>query len=45
MIIFSVIFLKPILKQIGAIDHVMPYAMTYARDVYKRQLQYEYNVF
>ena len=31
MIIFSVIFLKPILKQIGAIDNVMPYAMTYAR--------------
>ena len=31
VILFSVIFLEPILKQIGAIDSVMPYAITYTR--------------
>lgn len=31
VIICSVIFLKPILKQTGALDSVMPYAVTYAR--------------
>lgn len=29
VILCSVIFLRPILKQIGALDSVMPYAMTY----------------
>lgn len=29
VIFFSVMFLKPILKQLGAIDSVMPYALTY----------------
>lgn len=29
VIIGSVIFLKPILKQLGAIESIMPYAMTY----------------
>lgn len=29
MIVGSVVFLKPILRQIGAIDSVMPYAITY----------------
>lgn len=29
VILCSVIFLKPILKQLGAIDSVMPYALTY----------------
>lgn len=29
VILFSVIFLKPILKQLGAIESVMPYAVTY----------------
>ena len=29
MILCSVIFLKPILKQLGAIESIMPYAMTY----------------
>ena len=31
VILISVIFLEPILKQIGAIDSVMPYAITYTR--------------
>lgn len=31
VIICSVIFLKPILKQTGALESVMPYAVTYAR--------------
>ena len=31
VILFSVIFLEPILRQIGAIDSVMPYAITYTR--------------
>lgn len=31
IILLSVIFLEPILKQIGAIDSVMPYAVTYTR--------------
>lgn len=31
VILFSVIFLEPILKQLGAIESVMPYAMTYTR--------------
>lgn len=31
VILFSVMFLDPILKQIGAIDSVMPYAVTYTR--------------
>lgn len=31
VILFSVIFLNPILKQIGAIDSVMPYAVAYTR--------------
>ena len=30
MIIFSVIFLQPILKLLGATDSIMPYAITYA---------------
>lgn len=30
-VLFSVIFLEPILKQAGAIESVMPYATTYAR--------------
>ena len=29
VIFFSVMFLKPILKQLGAIDSIMPYALTY----------------
>ncbi len=29
IIIFSVLFLRPILKQLGAIESVMPYAITY----------------
>ncbi len=29
MIVFSVIFLEPILKQIGAIESIMPYAISY----------------
>ena len=29
VIFFTVMFLKPILKQLGAIDSVMPYALTY----------------
>ena len=31
VILCSVMFLKPILKQLGAIDSVMPYALTYTR--------------
>ena len=31
VILFSIIFLEPILKQIGAIDSVMPYAVSYTR--------------
>ena len=31
VILFSVIFLEPILRLTGAIDDVMPYALTYAR--------------
>ena len=31
VILFSVIFLEPILKQAGAIESVMPYAITYTR--------------
>lgn len=31
VILFSVIFLEPILKQAGAIESVMPYAIAYAR--------------
>lgn len=31
VILISVIFLQPILKQIGAIDSVMPYALAYTR--------------
>ena len=31
VILFSIIFLEPILKQIGAIDSVMPYAVAYTR--------------
>lgn len=31
VILFSVIFLEPILKQTGAIESVMPYALTYTR--------------
>lgn len=31
MILFSVIFLEPILRQTGALDSVMPYAVSYAR--------------
>ena len=31
VILFSVIFLEPILKQLGAIESVMPYAMAYTR--------------
>ena len=31
MILISIIFLQPILKQIGAIDSVMPYALAYTR--------------
>lgn len=31
VILCSVIFIKPILKQLGAIDSVMPYALTYTR--------------
>lgn len=31
VILFSVIFLEPILKQAGAIESVMPYAITYSR--------------
>ena len=31
VILFSVIFLEPILKQAGAIESVMPYAVTYSR--------------
>lgn len=31
VILFSVIFLEPILRRIGAIDNVMPYAVTYTR--------------
>ena len=30
MIIFSMIFLRPILRLLGATDSIMPYAMTYA---------------
>ena len=30
MIIFSLIFLRPILRLLGATDSIMPYAMTYA---------------
>ena len=30
MIIFSMIFLRPILKLLGATDSIMPYAVTYA---------------
>ncbi|MDE7266020.1 MAG: MATE family efflux transporter [Lachnospiraceae bacterium] len=29
VIFFSVMFLKPILKQLGAVDSIMPYALTY----------------
>ena len=31
VILFSVVFLEPILKQTGAIESVMPYALTYTR--------------
>ena len=31
VILFSVIFLEPVLKQAGAIESVMPYAITYTR--------------
>lgn len=31
VILFAVIFLEPILKQAGAVDSVMPYAVTYTR--------------
>lgn len=31
VILCSIIFLKPILRQLGAIDSVMPYALTYTR--------------
>lgn len=31
MILFSMIFLQPILRQTGALDSVMPYAVSYAR--------------
>lgn len=31
VILFSLIFLEPILKQIGALESVMPYAVTYTR--------------
>ena len=31
VILFSIIFLEPILKQAGAIESVMPYAITYTR--------------
>ena len=31
MILFSIIFLEPILKQAGAIESVIPYAVTYSR--------------
>ena len=31
MILFSIIFLEPILEQAGAIESVMPYAITYTR--------------